>query len=84
MNKMKRVYFARSNYIVKMGPYTSDVEAWAALRGHDGLPVENAQVWVEESVNDTYEADKKSVEKDKRLQTKREVMQQLKSVINRK
>lgn len=51
MKKSKRnniIFFARSERIAKMGPYNSEVEAWKALRGLDGLPVKDAQVWPEE------------------------------------
>jgi hypothetical protein len=52
--KLKRplVYFARGEGIKKMGPYTSELRAWQALRGHDGLPVEGATVWPEEDKED--------------------------------
>lgn len=48
MKTNKVEYFARCKDIARMGPYKSDVEAWAALKHVDaGNPAEGATVWPE-------------------------------------
>jgi hypothetical protein len=51
MKTNKVEYFARCKGIARMGPYKSDVEAWAALEHVDtGNPAEGATVWPEKKV----------------------------------
>lgn len=38
----ERQWMASAPGIAHMGPYASDIEAWRAVRGHDGLPVPGA------------------------------------------
>lgn len=38
-------WYAASNCIAWMGPYASQIEAWDATIGLDGLPVQGARVW---------------------------------------
>ncbi len=40
-------YFARCQGIVRMGPFTTELMAWEAIRWLDGLPVPEATVWPE-------------------------------------
>jgi len=42
------VWYARGSNIAKMGPYSSQVKAWASLMKPNGLPIEGATVWCEE------------------------------------
>jgi hypothetical protein len=44
MSEQKQ-WMASAPGIAYMGPYASDVEAWRAVRGDDGLPVDGARVW---------------------------------------
>ena len=51
MKTNKVEYFARCKGIARMGPYKSDVEAWAALEHvGTGNPAEGATVWPEKKV----------------------------------
>jgi hypothetical protein len=43
------IWFACAPEIKKMGPYASQVEAWSALMGLDGIPVSGSNVWCEEA-----------------------------------
>lgn len=44
----RRVWYAATNDIVKMGPYVSDIAAWAALRRASGEPnMPGDRVWPE-------------------------------------
>lgn len=45
-------WFARTEHFARIGPYPSQVDAWRALRGHDGNPVPEATVWCEEVPDD--------------------------------
>jgi hypothetical protein len=47
MKTIKVQYFAGTLEIMRMGPYKNEVEAWEALRGHDGVPVQLGRVWPE-------------------------------------
>lgn len=40
-------WFARANGIKRMGPYPTQIAAWRALFGLDGVPVPGATVWPE-------------------------------------
>jgi hypothetical protein len=43
--KQKKYWYARSEWIIYMGPYKSELEAWKATIGLDGLPAKDAAVW---------------------------------------
>ena len=45
--KQKVVYYARGGRIAKMGPFKTELSAWKALRGLNGLPLVGAAVWPE-------------------------------------
>ena len=40
-------WYARARGVARMGGYATQLDAWNALRGHDGLPVPEATVWCE-------------------------------------
>jgi hypothetical protein len=40
-------YFARGGNIKRMGPFDTEIEAWEALKTHDGEPISGATVWPE-------------------------------------
>lgn len=40
-----RLWMASAPGIRCAGPYVSDIEAWRAVTGTDGLPVDGARVW---------------------------------------
>lgn len=43
---MNKIYwYARGGLVKWMGPYKSQLKAWEALNGLDGLPVEDCVVW---------------------------------------
>jgi hypothetical protein len=41
-------WYGRGGDIKRMGPFLTELQAWEALRGLDGEPVEGAAVWCEE------------------------------------
>lgn len=43
--KKKINWYAGSEHIKWMGPYKSQLEAWEAVKGLDGLPVPGFRVW---------------------------------------
>ncbi len=49
-------WYASAPFIKWMGPYESQLEAWEAIRGLDGLPVDEGRVWC---TFDTYNSDTK-------------------------
>lgn len=44
---MMVAWFARGAGIKRIGPFSTELEAWEALQGTDGEPIEAATVWVE-------------------------------------
>ncbi len=45
----KVIWYARTDEILRMGPYRTMLKACAAVMGADGYPVKGSYVWCEES-----------------------------------